>query len=179
MRYFDEYRRIAHGGQLDGYVAIFRRYEHATNPKMSFAFFLATNLGLDPHDVEKIADEITNVLAKTPIEHGEPTRSAEETQPARVQQKEAHRFKSTYICDGFDSQWAVSAKEKEGIWEVQLSPTDRSVPGSLSEPIEFSPRLDRKGPFFQCPGVGRLEHTAEGFDIIGERMPRVHFKKVR
>ena len=180
IRDIDEYRRIAHGGQLDGYITIFRRYAHLSDSRKTFAFFLATNIGLDVKEVEKIADEVANVLAETQIELGESTGTAEEILPERDREEEARSFEGRYSCVGFGTQWKVEAIEaKPRIWEVYLSPADTSVPGSLSEPIPFSPRIGLNGAvLFKLPGVGRLERTEEGFDCIGEKMPCVHFKRI-
>ncbi|MBI5346691.1 MAG: beta-lactamase family protein, partial [Chlamydiae bacterium] len=65
----DEFHRIRHGGALQGFVAIYRRYEHI-DPKKTFAFFLATNYN-DIPKAEKIADEVAEVLAGKKMESSE------------------------------------------------------------------------------------------------------------
>jgi hypothetical protein len=168
----NDYHRIHHGGNISGFVTIYRRYENE-NPSKTFALFLATNYD-NIKKAEALANEVANTLAGKKIEETEPKEKTERLMEGL--QKEAKEFEGTYLCKEFNMPWNVQVKEDpKNVWIVHASPAEIPSADSLS----FNPMSDADGNlFFQSPFAGQIQKTAEGFAYVGGKIAPVHFEKI-
>jgi len=168
----NDYRRIHHGGNISGFVTIYRRYENAESSK-TFALFLATNYD-NIKKAEDLANEVANTLAGTRIEGIEHMEKTERLMEGL--QKEAKEFEGTYLCKEFNAPWDVQIKEDaKNVWVVHMSPAGNTSAASLS----FSPMSDSDGNLiFQSSYAGQIQKNTEGFVYIGGKIAPVHFEKI-
>lgn len=177
VAYINDYRVVYHTGSVNGFCTRFMRYEHMTDPRKTFAFFLATNTN-NMLLVLGAAEEIAHVLAgkDVRIELDELSEISPPTIPTKASMSETRPYEGVYESPALGLRYRIDAEDKNGVPMLHFSLLHKD--GKSHVIVDLVPTKEKEKPVvYRGPAGEWIELTTDGIVLKSPKMAPIFFKR--